>query len=228
MVDFKALLHGHKQTEKEGGSSNTHPLAHTTDKHHGEHATHSTEGATGAYPRPADNAFERDTPPSGGLAHHTEDPRHVTERAAYRQAPHGDAHGHDGAHHLGYDTSSAGGAGTTRGANDIAAARQEHAADVMTHTGHEGSGHSATGLETSDGYRAAAQAGALLDKNDISNIDREVAAGGAGAGMGAGHGYDSTSAHGANAGIKNAEGLIHGHHTTNTGENLDPHLSSRQ
>ena len=127
-----------------------------------------------------------------------------------------------------------------------------------------------TGLETQNPHAAAAQAGALLDREDIRKIDRKTEAGKMAGGPGVcsvdgvgfdssmepggssrgmvgegvgstglvsteGQGLDSTGEPGSVSGehmdelfdprkLQGQDGLIHGHHTTATGEKLDPHL----
>ncbi|KAK4902548.1 hypothetical protein LTR27_000485 [Elasticomyces elasticus] len=131
----------------------------------------------------------------------------AAERAAYREekpfTSEGTHHGH------GQSVQGLGAAGAALGTAGVAGARHEHGTDRGVASTH-GTSSGTSGLETRDPYRAAQQAGALPDKNDISNVDREVAAGGignVGATQGGGHRStgglteERTPAHGLNAGV---------------------------
>ncbi|TKA74766.1 hypothetical protein B0A55_03850 [Friedmanniomyces simplex] len=270
-----------------------------------------------SYHPTAEHGLNTGGPTEGSHARHGHG-ESAAEKAAYRQemtegqqdrvGGHGHEHGHHSHGRAGEEAALAGtgaGIGGTRGAEDIAGARQEYAGDRAGGLASQGGMGGATGLETNDGYAAARQAGALPNKNDISNVDRDVAAGGLGGAAGYGGSQRTTgglmeggsTGHGLNAGANDPmavrgeapisepihqdpslmgdsmggqggsalgrqddsmlggqsgstmgglggssmggqgvnagsgvgqEGLIHGHHTTATGEALDPHLRGGQ
>ncbi|EMC93671.1 hypothetical protein BAUCODRAFT_248571 [Baudoinia panamericana UAMH 10762] len=81
---------------------------------------------------------------------------------------------------------------------------------------------SATGLETHDPYNAARQAGALLNRDDIAEIDRETEMAGLGAGTGAG------AAAGMGAGAIASSGRGYEQPTHAAGSSVDPSTGDRR
>ncbi|KAK5719739.1 hypothetical protein LTR17_015190 [Elasticomyces elasticus] len=336
MEKIKSMLPGHSHTAVDGGSSYPHsskasdgkdhtPLPGTST--HAPHGEHSSGGTTGGFApeeghgllgstKPLHESQQHSAAHDASLARHGEN---AAEKAAYREEKpytsekthHG--HGRDAERDV---------AGARHGdsAAERAAYREEkpftsedtHRGVASTH----GTSSGTSGLETRDPYKAAQQAGALPDKNDISNViaksqragsamlvlrglteERTPAHGlnagvddpvsvrgpapvsepihqdpsltgastgyggsslgrhenelptrgmndsalaGTSAGLGSsslggnsgqshgGLGNSSTGSQGVNGQGLGSEGLIHGHHTTLTGEKLDPHVGGEQ
>ncbi|KAK5704832.1 hypothetical protein LTR97_001941 [Elasticomyces elasticus] len=179
--DASLARHGENAAEK---AAYREEKPYTSEKTHHEHSRHAEHDVAGA--RHGDSA---------------------AERAAYREEKPFTSKGTQRAH--GQSEQGLGAAGAALGTAGVAGARHEHGTDRDVASTH-GTSSGTSGLETRDPYRAAQQAGALPDKNDISNVDREVAAGGIG-NVGATQGgthrsaggltEERTPSHGLNAGI---------------------------
>ncbi|KAK4555508.1 hypothetical protein LTR86_007260 [Recurvomyces mirabilis] len=211
---INAILPASMQTKKEGGSSASHPLAKPAEEHTPAHHHSSSSGEYDPNQRPSDMSTQQ------GLASGGKREAMGNEIGAGSHGTHGSTHTHS-THgndrpltNDGVGALAGAGVGTGVAGAGLREHEQEGERGVEGtsghHHGHHGGHHAqgGSGLETRDGYAAARQAGALPDRQDIRNIDREAASGRTGlAGAAGGAGAAGAAAAGS-----------HGHHHHDQGQ----------